>query len=70
MITTEQPSKAKEEKGIRIPHVWTIILFCLILAGVMHVVALRYLQQYPIGVGHQIEQMTTQIGRASCRERV
>lgn len=35
MITTEQPSKAKEEKGIRIPHVWTIILFCLILAGVM-----------------------------------
>lgn len=35
MITTEEPSKAKEEKGIRIPHVWTIILFCLILAGVM-----------------------------------
>lgn len=23
------------KQGIKVPHVWTIILFCLILAGIM-----------------------------------
>lgn len=34
-ISNNPEAMANAPKGIKIPHVWTIILFCLIAAGLM-----------------------------------
>ena len=35
MVNTTQAPVVKKKEGFKVPHVWTIILFCLILAGIM-----------------------------------
>ena len=41
-------------KGFRVPHVWTIILFCLILAGIMTYIV-------PAGVYDRVEVAGRQV---------
>lgn len=53
MKNVEQQPKAGSE-GIRVPHVWTIILFCLILAGVMTYIV-------PAGVYDRVEVAGRQV---------
>lgn len=55
MLSTSSDQKSSLGKqGIKVPHVWTIILFCLILAGIMTYIV-------PAGVYDRVEVAGRQV---------